>query len=75
MFNDEPQSERWDPQEPSCSGEGTCDPWEEEGPDNDLQPTPQWDPLWDAFDPYDQHEEPEPDYGDFWPDPDDTEET
>ena len=45
--------------------------WEDDQPAEDFQPVPDWDPLWDAFEPYNRHEEPEPDRSDFWPEPGD----
>ena len=59
------------PDESSCSGGGNDGAWDE------------WDELalglpdehvWDAFELDDALEEPEPEYGDFWPEPDDEEE-
>ena len=55
------------------SGEGLCEPWEETEPGDDLEPAPEWDLLWDVFEPYDQPDEPQPDRGDFWPQGEDEE--
>jgi hypothetical protein len=58
-------------EEASFSGQGAGDAWEDDEPAENFQPVPDWDPLWDAFEPYDRYDEPEPDPGDFWSEPDD----
>jgi hypothetical protein len=42
---------------------------------DDLEPAPRKtvDDFWDAFDLDDARAEPQPEYGDFWPEPDDCE--
>ena len=39
-------------------------------PDEQVEALPDWDPLWDVFEPYDLHQEPWPEEGDFWGRPD-----
>jgi hypothetical protein len=51
--------------EPAGSGEALCDCPDDIGPAADFDPD-SWDPLWDAFEPYDPKDEPLPEYGDFW---------
>jgi hypothetical protein len=38
-----------------------------------LSSPPLWDDLWDAFERDDEVAEPQPEYGDFWGEPDDEE--
>ena len=64
---DEP-SERQD--QSSFSSSGTDDRWDEW----DDAPAPPDDEVWDAFELDDALEDPEPEYGDFWPEADDEEE-
>ncbi len=74
MCDERPPAETWGQgrhEAASSSGQGTCDAWEDDEPAEDFQPAPDWDPLWDAFEPYNRHEEPEPDRSDFWPEPGD----
>ena len=47
---------------------GDLEEWDASGP------SPLWEDLWDAFDLDDEMAEPQPEYGDFWGEPDDREE-
>jgi len=76
MFDERSLAETWEQDEHeglSSSGQQVDDPWEEDEPAEDFRPVPDWDPLWDAFEPYNRHEDPEPGRGDFWPEPGDEE--
>ena len=53
---------------PDPASEGWCqdlDEWDA------LGPSPLWEDLWDAFELDDEMAEPQPEYGDFWGEPDD----
>jgi len=74
MCDERPAAETWGQdghEAASSSGQGACHAWEDDEPAENFQPVPDWDPLWDAFEPYNRHEEPEPDRSDFWPEPGD----
>ncbi len=70
-MNDEPNHDFEGAEEPSCSGAERGGPWDEW---DEPVPGPPDDCVWDAFEPADTWEDPEPEHGDFWLEPDDEEE-
>ena len=73
MFSEEP---KWAAETTDASMFGSpaeddpVDDWDEW---NDFELGPQRGDVWDAFELDDELEEPQPEYGDFWPQPDDEE--
>jgi len=75
MVNEQSDWDFGEPDEPSFSGAGNdvrCDAWDE-GEDELELGLPEID-IRDAFEFDDMLGEPEPEYGDFWPEIDDEEE-
>lgn len=70
------QGERWqgDPERSGESASGGLPGEEARGAWGDwgeFAPASRQDEFWDAFELDDEREDPEPEYGDFWPEPDD----
>ena len=70
MFGEELKRQQKQADDLPVPDAGECDPWDDW---DDLEPGPRQNDIWDAFDLDDERDEPLPEYGDFWPEPDEDE--